>query len=78
MDDWVLPTIALERCTGCGLCVQYCPTDAVELVGERASGYRPNITRPQRCSYCGICEEMCPVGAIALTYEIVFIDEDIL
>ena len=66
MDDWVLPTINLERCTGCGLCVEYCPTSAVDMVGPQ-----PVITRPQDCAYCGMCEEMCPAGAIELTYEIV-------
>lgn len=66
MDDWALPTIRVERCTGCGLCVTHCPTDAVEMVGGR-----PVITRPQDCAYCGICEELCPTGAIELTYEIV-------
>jgi len=66
MDNWALPTINLERCTGCGLCVEYCPAHAVELVAER-----PAITAVERCSYCGACEEMCPSGAIALAYEIV-------
>jgi 2-oxoglutarate ferredoxin oxidoreductase subunit delta len=76
MDDWALPTIRLERCTGCGLCVTYCPTHAVEMVETRASGAqevvrRPVITRPQECAYCGTCEELCPESAIVLTYEIV-------
>ena len=66
MDDWALPTIDLERCTGCGLCVEYCPSHAVELVADR-----PTITAPERCAYCGTCEEMCPDGAIMLAYEIV-------
>ena len=66
MDDSVLPFIDMSRCTGCGLCVQRCPTNAVEMVGDR-----PQIVRPQDCAYCGLCEEMCPVEAIALAYEIV-------
>ena len=64
--DRIVPTIDLERCTGCGLCVEYCPTAAAKMVDER-----PMITRPQACSYCGICEDMCPAGAVALVYEIV-------
>jgi formate hydrogenlyase subunit 6/NADH:ubiquinone oxidoreductase subunit I len=66
MDNWALPTIDQERCTGCGLCVEYCPSHAVELVA-----CRPVITAPERCAYCGTCEETCPAGAIALAYEIV-------
>ncbi len=67
MQDWALPTINEERCTGCGLCVEYCPTAAVELVEGK-----PVIARPQDCSYCGLCEETCPVHAIELAYEIGF------
>ncbi|MBN1933496.1 MAG: 4Fe-4S binding protein [Anaerolineae bacterium] len=65
MTDWTLPTIQLERCTRCGLCVQYCPTRAVEMVSQA-----PTIVRPLDCSYCGQCEDVCPVGAIELIYEI--------
>jgi ferredoxin len=65
MLDRLLPSIDLNRCTGCGLCVERCPTGAVEMVGQR-----PVIARPLDCAYCGLCEEMCPVEAIALAYEI--------
>jgi 2-oxoglutarate ferredoxin oxidoreductase subunit delta len=67
VDQRVLPTIDLNICTGCGLCVDQCPTHAVEMSDVR----RPEIVRPEDCAYCGLCEEMCPVGAIALEYEIV-------
>lgn len=67
MVERVLPTIDLDICTGCGLCVDRCPTHAVEMDNAR----RPEIVRPEDCAYCGLCEEMCPVGAIALEYEIV-------
>ena len=66
MEDRILPTIDLVRCTGCGFCVEYCPTGAVALVDER-----PVITQPHACSYCGMCEDMCPAEAVALVYEIV-------
>jgi formate hydrogenlyase subunit 6/NADH:ubiquinone oxidoreductase subunit I len=66
VDESVLPSIDLNRCTGCGLCVEYCPTNAVEMVASR-----PAIVRPPDCAYCGLCEEICPVEAIALAYEIV-------
>ena len=65
MSDWVLPTIDLDRCSGCELCANYCPTDAVEIIDAR-----PSIVRPDDCTYCGLCEEICPVGAIELAYEI--------
>ena len=66
MDEWMLPTIDLNRCTGCGLCVQCCPTDAVAMVAGQ-----PRIVRPQACAYCATCEDYCPEGAITLVYEFV-------
>ena len=66
VQDRLLPTIDLERCTRCGLCIATCPTGAVELVQGR-----PVIVRAHDCAYCGLCEDMCPAGAIALVYEIV-------
>ena len=56
MDERALPTINLDMCTGCGLCVDQCPTRAVEMGGAG----RPVIVRPKDCAYCGLCEEMCP------------------
>jgi formate hydrogenlyase subunit 6/NADH:ubiquinone oxidoreductase subunit I len=65
VSEWTLPDIDMERCTGCGLCVDYCPTEAVELINAR-----PRIARPDDCAYCGLCEDTCPQGAISLAYEI--------
>lgn len=67
MNEWVVPGVDLNKCTGCGRCVTLCPTQAVDFVDEK-----PVIARPEQCTYCGTCEEICPVGAIALRYEIVF------
>ena len=66
MDNWSIPSIDMQLCISCGLCVEYCPTQAVTMVAQR-----PVITAPQRCSYCGLCEESCPENAIALSFEIV-------
>jgi ferredoxin len=66
MDEWMLPTIDLSRCTGCGLCVKRCPHHAVAMVSGQ-----PRIVRPRACAYCATCEDFCPEGAIALVYEIV-------
>lgn len=62
-----LPSIDLERCTGCGLCEQLCPTQAVDVIGGRAV-----ITRPDACNFCEVCESYCPTGAIGRPFTIVF------
>ncbi len=59
MAEHVVPDIDLTVCTGCGLCVELCPPQAVDLVNGQAV-----ITRPAQCTFCEICESYCPVSAI--------------
>ena len=47
---------ALEACTGCGACVESCPTGIISLVGsvpaiDFAAG---------ECTFCGTCAKACP------------------
>jgi ferredoxin len=66
----VIPTIDLRRCTGCGRCVEQCPTGAV----ERAAG-KARIVRPEACSFCERCEAACPAGAIGRPFTVRFADD---
>ncbi len=61
-----LPQIAVERCTGCGLCVRVCPTKALS-----ANGVKVKLSHPERCEYTGICQDVCPTNAISLPFELV-------
>jgi len=67
MLNWVLPEIDQDLCNRCGLCVERCPTNAVEMT---PSG--PVIARPADCTYCTECESVCPQGAVRCGYEIVW------
>ena len=49
-----------ELCTGCGICVDVCPTGAINIIDEKA---KVDI---DSCSECGICADECPVDAISL------------
>jgi MinD superfamily P-loop ATPase len=66
----ILPLIDPARCTGCGMCAQLCPTNAVEVRAARAT-----IIRPQACTYCDLCETYCPEGAIGRPFTVVFAPE---
>ena len=62
-----LPTIDLNRCTGCRRCVEICPTQALAQIDEKAFP-----AYPDQCTYCVACQDVCPENAIALPFVIVF------
>lgn len=49
-----------EKCTGCGDCVEECPTDAIEMKDEKA------VVNEEECIDCGACVDVCPVEAISM------------
>lgn len=48
-----------KRCSGCGLCAEKCPTDAV-------SRENPELTDEKKCISCMRCINICPNGARSL------------
>ena len=56
-----LSVISEESCTGCGACVEWCPTDAIVLNAEGLAQRDENA-----CLGCGVCSRFCPEGAISL------------
>ncbi len=56
-----LSVIDDDSCTGCGTCVDWCPTDAITLKDE---GYAVRLE--ESCIGCGVCARFCPESAISL------------
>jgi len=56
-----LSVIDGDLCSGCGVCVERCPTDAIQLSDEGTAERDENA-----CFGCGVCARFCPEGAISL------------
>lgn len=69
VESW-LPIIDPETCTGCGDCLEVCPTEALALENDVAI-----VARPEACNYTAYCEPICPVDAIEIPYLLVWADE---
>lgn len=60
-----------ERCKGCGLCLEYCPSKVLAWSsGYNFKGYRYPVLEEKedvRCISCRFCQEVCPDFAIYVT-----------
>ncbi len=62
-------TLNKTVCTGCGICTEICPREAIEI--KKVPKAEEEKTKPptidvdeQKCQYCGICNPLCPFGAL--------------
>jgi ferredoxin len=53
-----MPWVQSEMCTGCGDCVEECPSGAILLENDT-----PSINM-EDCIRCGTCHDLCPEEAI--------------
>jgi len=53
-----MPWIDKESCTGCGICVNECPVDAIFMNVEEAE------INMAECIRCGTCHDVCPQESV--------------
>lgn len=61
--------VAIERCKGCGLCIDVCQPAALALDPSHvnAMGHHPaTLVLPDACTSCAKCARMCPDAAISV------------
>ncbi|MBW1650658.1 MAG: ferredoxin family protein [Deltaproteobacteria bacterium] len=60
--------IEIDRCKGCGLCVEVCPKNVLAISDKvNTKGYFPAYQAKQEdCIFCSTCCIMCPDVAIII------------
>ena len=61
-----MPKVVLEKCNGCGLCLDVCNAQALTLVNNAIT-----VKETENCDWCTMCEVVCPTGAITCPFEII-------
>jgi NADH-quinone oxidoreductase subunit F len=51
-----------DACTGCTLCAQHCPADAIPM-----TPYEKHEIDDEKCTRCDTCRVICPEDAIEIT-----------
>jgi NAD-dependent dihydropyrimidine dehydrogenase PreA subunit len=64
-DDRMPTKIDLNKCVGCGECIDVCPASPCVYEMETTNNKkRPTILHPKSCINCGACVIACPENAI--------------
>ena len=53
-----VPVVDKEKCTGCGICTEFCQFNALAVAGGTAMMF------PELCHSCGGCVRLCPADAL--------------
>ena len=52
--------VDLGKCNGCGACVESCPSEALQVEGEKI------CVDEDACVDCGVCVDECPTEALSM------------
>jgi 2-oxoglutarate ferredoxin oxidoreductase subunit delta len=60
--------VDIERCKGCELCVEACPTSVIRMERKvNGKGYHfAYMENPEECTGCNNCAIVCPDGVITV------------
>jgi ferredoxin len=62
-----LVTINVEKCQGCGDCVDTCPSELLAVVEESSQKHAVMKGSADDCLGCFACQEICEEGALTVT-----------
>ena len=56
------PIVDQEKCSGCGNCVEICPSEVYQMEEDKS-----DPVHPEECIECWACVTQCPAESIQLT-----------
>ena len=59
--------IDLEKCEGCGDCVEICPSEILAVMEEGSKKFAKVTGSEDDCIGCMACEDACEDGALTVT-----------
>ncbi len=62
------PKQDVRRCTACGACIRWCPSDAIEMVEDANRRYAR--IDPKKCIGCGECIAFCKAGVMSFKWSL--------
>ena len=68
--DGGTPSFDARKCTGCGTCVRWCPTQAIDLAPRKNDKRGLARLTPEKCIGCGECLALCPFDAVGFEWAI--------
>jgi ferredoxin len=60
-----IPTVNIEECIGCGLCIDKCQVQAISL-SDQGNGMEQPLINFDRCIGCGVCSSSCPNDSMSM------------
>jgi len=61
LSNVVTLELNVEKCTGCGMCMEVCPHEVFVIENRKA-----RITDRDACMECGACARNCAAGAVTV------------
>lgn len=64
-----IPSVKKKRCTGCGVCVQWCPATAISMNDDTIA-----VIDKEKCIGCGECLAVCRFDAVSYNWSTTYED----
>ncbi len=60
------PKVKIENCTGCNVCIKYCPTEALTIDKNK----KTILFNPEKCTGCAECIHVCKQKVFSIPWDL--------